>query len=231
MNYYPDSLDVRPLSTWPGGLTPTDSRRRSPFSAPLRSTLTILDRELWQLGAKHPVLEVAIDNAQFRIDGRPRSTARAEHPGVVLSLPTTNVGALRYATDRYLTWQDNLRAIALGLEALRKVDRYGITRRGEQYAGFKAIGSGIAMPPAAPAQMTVDEAARILTEHAGPGIVVSYRDLLDGMGGGGTQRAEYVTAAWRSAVKLHHPDVGGDRAAWDRIEQAKSVLDELGGSS
>lgn len=36
-------------------------------------------------------------------------------------------------------WQINLRAIALGLEALRKLDRYGITSRGEQYTGWRAI--------------------------------------------------------------------------------------------
>jgi hypothetical protein len=35
------------------------------------------------------------------------------------------------------TWQDNLRAVALGLEALRRVERYGIAQRGEQYAGWR----------------------------------------------------------------------------------------------
>ena len=32
----------------------------------------------------------------------------------------------RYATDAYGDWKSNLRAIALGLEALRAVDRYGL---------------------------------------------------------------------------------------------------------
>jgi hypothetical protein len=43
---------------------------------------------------------------------------------------------LVYATDVCESWQHNVRSIALGLEALRAVDRYGITRRGQQYAGF-----------------------------------------------------------------------------------------------
>lgn len=43
---------------------------------------------------------------------------------------------LVYATDTCVLWQHNVRSIALGLEALRAVDRYGITKRGEQYAGF-----------------------------------------------------------------------------------------------
>lgn len=44
---------------------------------------------------------------------------------------------LVYATDACRYWQHNVRSIALGLEALRAVDRYGISRRGEQYAGFR----------------------------------------------------------------------------------------------
>lgn len=29
-----------------------------------------------------------------------------------------------------------------------------------------------------------------------------------------------ITRAWRALAKAHHPDVGGDRADWDRITQA-----------
>lgn len=43
---------------------------------------------------------------------------------------------LVYATDVCERWQHNVRSIALGLQALRAVDRYGISRRGQQYAGF-----------------------------------------------------------------------------------------------
>lgn len=44
---------------------------------------------------------------------------------------------LVYATDVCDFWQHNVRSIALGLQSLRAVDRYGISRRGEQYAGFR----------------------------------------------------------------------------------------------
>lgn len=44
---------------------------------------------------------------------------------------------LVYATDVCEYWQHNVRSIALGLESLRAVDRYGISKRGEQYAGFR----------------------------------------------------------------------------------------------
>jgi hypothetical protein len=214
MTDYPWNLDVRPLTTWPGELTPWTKRSRSNFSATLSQTLRTLTTELGQLGCQHPVLEVAIPADQFRIDGRPRANARELHPGVVLSLPKTNVGALRYATDTFDRWQDNLRAIALGLEALRKVDRYGITRRGEQYAGFRALPPG--GPIALSEGMDVDEAVRILAEGAGL-VAEDFADL--------KSRPDLRQGAFRIAAKAHHPDVGGQRHTWDRIELAKRVLD------
>lgn len=45
---------------------------------------------------------------------------------------------LVYATDVCEHWQHNVRSIALGLDRLRAVERFGISRRGEQYAGFRA---------------------------------------------------------------------------------------------
>jgi hypothetical protein len=223
MSGYPPGLDVRPLTTWPSALTPAHRRARSNFSAPLGSTLTLLNRELDALGARHPVLEVAIlaGDENWRVDGRPRANAREEHPGVVLSLPHTSVGPLRYATDTFDRWQDNLRAIALGLEALRKIDRYGITRRGEQYAGFKALPSGVPMP-AGP--MTVDEAARVVADLASSDQVHLDPALL-------LQQPGPLQAAFRVAARRHHPDAGGDRATWDRLYQAKHVLDKYVGSS
>lgn len=204
---YPASLDVRPLTTWPGTLTPDHRRQRSPFSAPLRSTLDVLDRELHQLGAKRPVLEVAIPASQFRLDGRPRAAAKAEHPGVVLSLPQTDVGPLRYATDRFETWQDNLRAIALGLEALRRVDRYGITKRGEQYAGFRAI-------EAAPREeVAEDQALEVIARWGESTVEVLSDDTIA------------LAQAAQRARRRSHPDLnGGDHSGWYEVENAMKVL-------
>ncbi len=197
------SITVAPLTTWPGALTADHARQRSKFSTPLSLTLPLLTRELDMLGARNAVLEVAIPAEQFRIDGRPRATARATHPGVVLSLPTTKFGALRYATDTFTTWTDNLRAIALGLEALRKVERYGITRRGEQYAGFKAL-------PAAPMVENFTEftAAVFLRECSG------LNDF----------RGVSINQQYRAAVKRMHPDSGGDTADFQRLQDSMRVL-------
>jgi hypothetical protein len=156
---WPDNLHLRPISTWPGARTPPAARRSSPFTAKLRATLDVLDRELHALGAADVWLEVAMDERDFRQDGRPRAHARAAHPGVVLAFHSRTLRKdLRYATDRFWTWQDNLRAIALGLEALRKVERYGIATRGEQYAGWAQLTAG---GPSA------ERGAAIIREHGG----------------------------------------------------------------
>jgi hypothetical protein len=49
---------------------------------------------------------------------------------------------MSFPCDTFDDWQDNLRAIAKSLEALRMVDRYGVTRNNEQYRGFTALGAG-----------------------------------------------------------------------------------------
>jgi hypothetical protein len=141
MSAWPDNLNIRPIETWPGERT--RGRQDAPFKAGLSATLGTLTRELRMLRATDVWLEVAMTDHDFRQDGRPKANARAFHPGVVLSFHSHTLGKdFRYATDRFWTWQDNLRAIALGLEALRKVERYGIANRGEQYAGWAQLPAG-----------------------------------------------------------------------------------------
>lgn len=131
-------LIVRPITTWPRPLT--KHRKRSTFSASYAATMILLDRELRHLNAKQPLLQMAYVEGDLRLDGRPRANAEPQHPGVMLSFDTPR-GPLQFPCDRFTKWVDNLRAIALALEAFRKVDRYGVTSFGEQYTGWKALPS------------------------------------------------------------------------------------------
>ena len=134
-------VTFRPIDLWAGPRTV--NRRASPFRAPYSSTLNLLDRELNALRAVRVVIQLALTEQDIRLDGLPRSAARPQHPGVVLAFRSELHGIdLQYAVDAFSRWEDNLRAIALGLEALRKVDRYGMTRSGEQYRGFRQLGAG-----------------------------------------------------------------------------------------
>ena len=132
-----DLVQFRPLSATVT-FDPYKDREHSRFSASWSSTVRDLARELTALRAERVVMELDMFETDFRLDGLPRANARPASPGVVLYMDTPH-GPLRYAVDTYAHWQENVRAIALALEALRAVDRYGVTRKGEQYAGWRAL--------------------------------------------------------------------------------------------
>lgn len=131
-------VECRPIDSWPGART--DRPKRSNFSARFSQTMSLLRRELEWVGADVVVIELDVGPFDLRNDGWPYASAKFPPP-VKLSF-NSNHGPLVYATDRFDHWHDNVRAIALGLEALRRVDRYGITDQGQQYAGWKALPPG-----------------------------------------------------------------------------------------
>lgn len=132
-------IRCRPITTFPPEFQA--AKRANQFSAPWGETMRLLERELDRLGARDGVIELAVPESDLRIDGWPYAHARPAHPGVIISFDSKH-GPLRYGTDAFPHWQANVRAIALGLEALRKVERYGIGKRGEQYVGWKALPAG-----------------------------------------------------------------------------------------
>ncbi|MGH4009245.1 MAG: hypothetical protein ACRDTH_14000 [Pseudonocardiaceae bacterium] len=108
--------------------------------------------------------------------------------------------------DAGLSWQANLRAVTLTLEALRAVERYGAVRDGQQYQGFRAIeaGSGNGHGFASP-----EEALRWVREQTG-------------------NRATDPRQAYKIAVRALHPDAGGSKQQWDRLDAARQLM-EAGG--
>lgn len=233
-------LRFRPIQAWPPSFNREAlDRRSSPFTATYRDTLSLLDRELSHLGAQEATIQVDTAERNCRADGGMRHDAKVNHPGVILSFESRKFGTLSYPCDafgpgerwtrslsggmgervRMPAWQNNLRAIALGLEALRKVERYGIAERGQQYAGWAALPPGIAMGRA----MTADEAARLLAKY------------LDGADGGdllwdeGTAEHDLVARAYRAAAKVLHPDAGGDQEEFDRATRARDLLKAMPG--
>lgn len=197
-------ITFRPIDRWPNGLA--SERRNSPFGVSYGDTLELLDRELFHLGAREAVLMLALGESDIRRDGMPRAQARPAHPGVILAFDSIH-GPLKYATDTFRDWQSNLRAIALGLESLRRVDRYGITKRGEQYTGWKAL------PGSTEPVMSTEMAARVLAGAGGasPADVLSTRSA--------------AQAAYRIAARAAHPDTGGSTEAFQRLNEAKRIID------
>lgn len=152
------NVRFRPIDTGPG--PQTSQRRYSQFTATESATWELLKRELAKLGARDIVIQVALREDQIRLDGWPRSGVTPTHPGVIVAFDS-RYGPLKYATDTFVRYPENLRAIALGLESLRRVDRYGITKRGEQYTGWRALEAGAADPDLA------QRGRELIGEHGG----------------------------------------------------------------
>lgn len=209
-------LEYRAIDKWPGELTAV--RLRSPFSASRTETMHVLERELGHLEAQSVVLEIAVRPNDVRLDGRLRPTAKRSHPGVILAFDSKH-GPLTYPCDTFSSEDANLRAIALGLESLRRVDRYGITRVGQQYAGWKQLASGIALSAGFE---TRESAAEFIVEHA---VDAEGRHLydLDDLDNNGHEGA-FLTDAFRYASKRMHPDAGGDSDLFARLVAARDRL-------
>lgn len=201
--------EFRPL-TWTD--KETEPRRSSGvFRASWPDTLFLLGDELRHLEAQSPVIfQVDVTEGDICLDGMLRANAKVNHPGVAVSFQS-RFGPLRYATDAYEQrygaappgWQANIRAIALALEALRAVDRYGVSKRGEQYTGWKAL-------PASNGQGfgNADEALRWMRSEDG----LEGDELPPG-------------ALYRKLARRFHPDTPtGSKAEWDKLDAARNLL-------
>lgn len=193
---------TRPLSdrTW---LRPASERVPTRFSAKWGATLELLYREVDFLDGRDLVIEVDVQEADLRLDGTIRARARAASPAVIVSFESKH-GPLSYRCDRFYAayygqpddWQQNVRAVALTLEALRSVDRYGATETGQQYAGWKAIG--------AQAHAQATDPLWVLADLAG--VEVSADVPVERL----------ISLARRKA----HPDHGGTSETWARFTEA-----------
>ena len=187
----------------------------SPFRATYVQTLDRLEAELKHLSARDIVIQAGFDRDQIRNDGWPYGGASPRrHAGVILSFQTPR-GPLSFPCYRYSVWQSNLRAIALSLEALRAVDRYGVTQRAEQYAGWAQI--------EAPKDGFTDRLAAALFMVDRAGVVDKERDAAADriLASVEARKQTFIVAA-----KALHPDAaGGSHEDFIRLQNAMRMLE------
>jgi hypothetical protein len=208
-------LEFRAMDRWTGPVVTRSSSAR--FRVKWTAVRDQLLSECEALGAGLVVVELVINPADIRQDGHLKANAKTLHPGAKVSFESDH-GPLSFSTDAYERqwagdlpgWQANLRAIGLGLAALRAVDRYGITKSGEQFRGFIPL----ADKPFGRGEMTVDQAIDVLVTTGGP---ATREELLGG-------NTTLINAAYRSAARQHHPDAGGNDAVFQQITKARDVL-------
>lgn len=185
-----------PLS-WPAGRarTPAHRRARPKFKAPTfaRARDDLL-AELRRLGATQVVLST---NVELRQDGLPYSGRRnPDDPGAAVYFVRKGQN-LAFACDRWVSVEENLRAIADAVECIRTIERRGTGEMVDAaFTGFQAL------PPSK-------------TSHpAGP---LAWWEVLGVQAH--TPTAE-VTDAYRRLTLEHHPDRGGDTETMVRINDA-----------
>lgn len=217
-------IDLRfvPLDKWPGEAT--KGRENARFRAKYSQTLDLLEDELKKIRAKEITVQAFFRFDQIRNDGWPYAAARPSAPGVILSFrkpegpifyrdgkPMVNVVALSFPCDRYQTIDDNLRAIALSLQALRAVDRYGVTKRAEQYAGWKRIEA-----PAVNGFTSKETAAAFIIAQQDTE-VPAYSVIAD--------QALRKEVYRRAAARLHPDSPTGSHELFIKLQQANAMLE------
>lgn len=200
----------RPIQQWPGQKTRRPKRSR--FDSSWKQTLDLLASELAHLGARSVVIQADCPESEIRLDGMLRANARLNGQGVILSFQARK-GGLSFPCDSFDQWQDNVRAIALTLEALRKIDRYGVTQNNQQYTGWRKLES-----EAIGTTGSVDEAMTIISEYACM------------MRGGIMADQEMYRRAVKKAKNATHPDRhGGDETDFRRLMQAVDLIERVKG--
>jgi len=195
--------------TWDTGI-PLGEGQTARFRAPLGDTYSLFLDEVGRLRAEEVFLRVGLpDGGILRLlrNGLPPVRMRMTHRGVDAMI--FGERPLFFKSVKWAGWQDNLRAIALTLQSLRAVDRYGCNDRGQQYEGWAAE-----LPPK-PTVPPGDAALRVLAERAG----VAHDPNLP---------VDEIPALYRKAVRGAHPDIGGSTAATDAVQRARRTLESLG---
>jgi hypothetical protein len=203
-------LDARfkPMPKW--DRQPKLRYQSAAFKTPYNRTLDKLEYELGRLKARDVRIEAGYRMDQIRNDGWPRGGVSPQHPGVVLYFESAD-GPMCFPCGTYSRMEDNLHAIALTLENLRAVDRYGVTLGHEQYRGF------LALPGAAQSSdsWTVDSAAGWLANR----VPWATEKLI-------LTSHESYRAAYREIAAQVHPDrAGGSRDLFDVLQVVATLLD------
>lgn len=207
MTQSPESVPRFPLE-WPLGWKRMEPVRRQPtaaFSKTVRrsdntsTTVKVgiteaverLERQIEQLGGERPTLST---NLRLRLDGRLDARALEEpaDPGAAVYF-TFRGKATVLACDTYRRIADNIAALAAHIDALRRIERYGVGTIEQALAGYKAL----------PADTAADWRA-----------VLGFRK-------GARPTTDQVDSSYKVLAKQKHPDVGGTDSDMAHLNRAR----------
>lgn len=179
---------------WPMGWPRTNYPKHSKFRAgSAYSEGTDIMRQLKLMKASNVVIS---SNMRYRADGLPYVNQNVHDSGIAVYFDLQGEQQC-IPCDRWSRLEDNLRAIAKTIEALRGIERWGAKEMvTAAFRGFKALPeSTIVTPYESKLWYEVLEVSAFAS-------------------------IETVKAAYRSMLLKHHPDQGGDINKFNEIQEA-----------
>jgi hypothetical protein len=185
---------------WPVGYPRTTNRERSKFKNPtLDRTVKNIVAEIGRLigdrwGRNNEFITIS-SNVPLRIDGYPRADylrSNITDRGVAVYFKHDGNDVVM-CCDKYDTIESNMHAIYKSIEALRSIDRWGVSDfMKRSFTGFKAL----------PEQNDVTPWYKVLCFKNAPSDFKTVRD-------------QYL-----QLVKLSHPDAGGSTQKTQELNEA-----------
>lgn len=184
-------IEAYPLA-WPEGWKRTRIRSGARFKQSFTGARDFLFAELHRMEATNCILST---NLQLRRDGLPLANQRnPEDAGAAVYFSYKKRGMV-FACDRYARIEHNIYAIALTIEALRGIERWGASDMMERaFTGFTAL----------PASTQTR----------------SWRFVL-GLPDFGDVTRQMVEEHFRARIRFCHPDTGGSHEAMIELNSAR----------
>jgi hypothetical protein len=184
-----NGVQAYPLA-WPEGWPRSKEIQTSKFKATTDKARKKLLEEISRMGGEMPVIS---SNVPLRSDGHLRADREPVDAAVAVYFQR-NKKSMVFACDRYDYVRDNLHALALTIEALRGIERWGASEMMERaFSGFKQLNA----------------------ENEG----MSWWRMLQVEAGA---TAAEIDAAYKKLAKFAHPDMpGGSEAAMGALNVAR----------
>jgi DnaJ-domain-containing protein 1 len=186
--------------SWPADFdrTPASERTRNKkFQASLASTTSAIETEMDRLDPEEWRAEIG--NQHTKSNGLPLHNASPDDPGFVLRW-TDDDEQFAVACDAYTRLRDNVRTVYLWVYETRMRSQRPVETGESEFAAARL-----------PHPDDVDSVAGAPPPHEELGVAPDADEAV-------------IRAAYKERVKQAHPDNGGSRAEFKRVQRAREVL-------
>lgn len=183
---------------WPMGRARLQNPDRSKFKpGTIVSEAQSVFRQLELMGASNIIIS---SNMQYKADGMPYYRQSVSDTGVAVYFKSADGEEQCIPCDQWISLEENLRAIAKTIEAMRGIERWGgRSLMNAAFSGFKQLPPStiVTPPPDRP-----------------------HRDWWVVLGVDWNADAPTVKQAYRHAQSLTHPDAGGSAHDFQEVQAA-----------